>query len=74
MSKFLLQQTLKNKLLYLNLFLSVLLVAVMRQMMMCEKCVANKGVWAGGGGCSPPKFGLYLEFLGSKRNLGKESF
>ena len=56
MSKFLLQQTLKNKLLYLNLFLSVLLVAVMRQMMMCEKCVAKKGVWAGGvAAASPPK-------------------
>ena len=72
MSKFLLQQTLKNKLLYLNLFLSVLLVAVMRQMM-CEKCVANKGVWAGGVAAAPQNSG-YLEFLGSKRNLGKESF
>lgn len=57
MSKFLLQQTLKNKLLYLNLFLSVFLVAVMRQMMMCEKCVANKGVWAGGVAAAPQNLG-----------------
>ena len=38
--------------------------------MMCEKCVANKGVWAGGVAANLG----YLDFLGSKRNLVKASF